>query len=311
MRVFERSALKLISVISSFWFASLLQTHAGVYSEKQRAVKPDFLPPGFHLVFQEDFDTLSIRATDSLENRSAAEQGIWTVTAERGFGYEWFVNERSAGFSPFSVSGSVLKIEAGPMPPNVASRFPLKTRGMPTCFGGLLSTRDSFARPPPLYIEARMKLSSHPAAWPAFWTLGRNREPWPSPSQYAKQWENDAMETFGKSTSYFTSIHWNEEQGSETHAAEYKGLTSEVAVGGDDLSLNFNVFGSLMTETEVIWYFNGREVQRRAYPMHADALQAQYIILDLAFGIPWTHKAVYPQSRASIEIDYVRAYAPQ
>jgi Glycosyl hydrolases family 16 len=309
MTIFRRSLLSglLISLIMAF--ASLFQMQAAQPSSLA-ADKPNFAPAGFHLVFEDDFETLSIRDSASNKAHTGIEQGIWTAAAEQGFGYEWFVDQRSAGFSPFSVSGSVLKIEAGPMPAEIAPKFPTETRGMPTCFGGLLSTRDSFARSPPFYVEARMKLSSHPAAWPAFWTLGRNREPWPSPSQYAKQWENDVMETFGKSTSYFTSTHWNEELGSESHAADYKGITTEVDVGGKDLSSSFNVYGSLMTATEVIWYFNGREVHRQPYPRHSDAQQAQYIVLDLAFGIPWAPKAIYPKSHASIEIDYVRAYAP-
>ncbi len=260
-------------------------------------------PAGWRLVFEDRFRTLS-RAT-------------WTPSAEQGFGYEWFVPPGDPAIRPFSVVADAagagpgaLRIAAGPMPADAASRFPALTRGRPTHFGGLISTHDSFAMAAPLYIEARMKLSANPAAWPAFWTLGCNRQAWPSPLQYAKQWENDVMETFGNATSYAVSLHWNDKVGSPAAAADYPHETIGIDLHGVDLSRSFHVFASLMTERGVVWFLDGREVARRPYPPDADWRQPQYLILDLAFGFPWDRGAPLPRSDAAIEIDDVRAYAP-
>ena len=267
-------------------------------------------PPGYELVFEDTFDKLSLRTGGPTREGYAQGTGTWTPAGEQGFGYEWFIDPKS-GFSPFSVANSVLKIDAGPVPAEIASKYPATTRGQPTCFGGLLSTYDSFYRSPPFYIEARMKLSANPEAWPAFWTLGKKRLPWPSPLQYAKQWENDVMETFGKSTVYFTSIHWNDELGSQLHAAKYKQVTLPADADRQDLSANFHTYSSWVTKSEIIWYFDGREVNRREYPDGSDPDQAQYLIIDLAYGIPWNRNSGNAKTPASVYIDYVRAYAPK
>ncbi|MCB8878172.1 glycoside hydrolase family 16 protein [Acidisoma silvae] len=266
-------------------------------------------PAGYNLVFQDEFDRLSLRSGGPTVEGFHKGQGVWTPENEEGFGYEWFVTENPATFSPFSIDRSVLTISAGPMPSASVSVYPQETRGKPTHFGGAISTFDSFSIAPPFYVEARMKLSDNPAAWAAFWTLGIDKGIGPPSNRYVKQWEDDVIESFGSTETYFASIHWNNRESSPSFTAPY--LQRTVGIGTTlDLAHSFNRYGSMVTKTETIWYFNDREVARMAHPLGSNANQPQFIILDLAYGFPWEKQAHYPERTASIAIDYVRVYAP-
>ncbi|MCB8882199.1 glycoside hydrolase family 16 protein [Acidisoma cellulosilytica] len=266
-------------------------------------------PIGYRLVFHDDFDSLSLRSGGPSMEGLNKGTGVWTPQNEEGFGYEWFVTENPAKFSPFSVENSILTISAGPMPRSSAASYPAQTRGRPTHFGGAISTFNSFAIAPPFYVEARMKLSDNPAAWAAFWTLGIDKGIGPPSNRYVKQWEDDVIESFGNAKTYFASIHWNDRTSSPNVTAPYMQRTFGIGTNLD-LADRFNRFGSLVTKTETVWYLNGQEVARIAHPAGSDANQPQFLILDLAYGFPWEKAAVYPEQTASIAIDYVRVYAP-
>jgi beta-glucanase (GH16 family) len=266
-------------------------------------------PAGYRLVFHDEFNTLSLRSGGPTFEGYVKGKGIWTPENQEGFGYEWFVTEKPAQFSPFSVAHSVLTIDAGPMPAASASVYPPKTRGQPTHFGGAISTFHSFSITPPFYVEARMKLSDNPAAWAAFWTLGRDKGTGSEASLYLKQWEDDVIETFGSAETYFASVHWNDQKSAPGFTAPYLHKTFAIPTS-QDLAGSFNRFGSLVTQTETVWFFNGKEVARLRHPPHSNANQPQFLILDLAYGFPWEPKAHYPEQKASIAIDYVRVYAP-
>jgi hypothetical protein len=266
-------------------------------------------PSGYKLVFQDDFDRLSLRTGGPSLEGYLKGRGTWTPENQEGFGYEWFVTEPPAKFSPFSVADSRLTMAAGPMPASSAPAYPAKTRGRPTHFGGALSTFDSFAIAPPFYVEARMKLSDNPAAWAAVWTLGRDKEMGPPSNRGLKQWEDDVIETFGSSDTYFASVHWNSQRSTPGFTAPYLGRTFRIPTARN-LAASFNRFGSLVTPKETIWYFNGQEVARFRHPPGSNANQPQFLILDLAYGFPWEKGAAYPETVASIAIDYVRVYAP-
>lgn len=194
------------------------------------------------------------------------------------------------GFAPFEQKDGMLSIIARPNP----SKTDRRTNALPY-ISGLISTEKSFARTTG-YFEARVALPAGKGLWPAFWLL-------PAPTdkggwaQSTGEQEIDIFESIGEPGAvHFTVFNDGKNKSART--------TTSFDTGAD-LS-QFHTYGVLLTEREISWYFDDREVWRQP---NRDFRRPAYMLLNLAVGGKWPG-APDPQTRfpARMTIDWVRAY---
>lgn len=150
-------------------------------------------------------------------------------------------------------------------------------------------------------IEARLKVPSGQGLWPAFWSLGADKLPWPTAG------EIDILEYVGKTpkTTYGTA-----------HGPGYSGAQGigkpfefSQAVAND-----FHVYTIIKRPNEIIWQVNG-VTYHRLTPADLPAggswvfERAFFLILNLAVGGDWPGSpdasTVFP---AQMSVDWVRIY---
>ena len=152
------------------------------------------------------------------------------------------------------------------------------------------------------YFEARMRWTKGPGAWPAFWLS--------STYHYATHrcpYLNSELDVF-------------EGQGSEpsTHYAALHRNTNGVCGVPDqtrppvgwhqvgDMTTRFHVYSALWTKTEVIWYFDGREVVRT--PAFDGTDQDKFIMFDMWIG-GWSGGTTSATpAELDTEVDWVRVW---
>ena len=194
-----------------------------------------------------------------------------------------------------------------------ASRFPLKTECQPELllphqnelareafeeflnklsaqlggyryFSGLISSQPSFAQTYG-YFEMRAKIPRGKGLWPAFWML---------PADFSWPPELDVMESIGDPSAYYTTAH-----SAVTKMAA--GLKTDIAPDA------FHTFAVAWDEKQIVWYVDGREVNRQPTP--PDMHKPMYLVANLAVGGNWPGSpdgaTRFP---ARMTIDYIRAY---
>ena len=68
---------------------------------------------------------------------------------------------------------------------------------------------------------------------------------------------------------------------------------------------DFHSYGAMVTEEQIVWYFDGVEAFRQKTPEEAKV--PLYLLVDLAMGGGWPiDKAVSP---SNMDVEYVRVYA--
>lgn len=239
------------------------------------------------LAFSDDFQTF---------RRWTGQSGIWRTTfgdgSRQGLGQrtlasngelEMYVDPDMAdakgplGLDPFSVDNGVLSITAAPTPDALRPRLDNYAY-----ISGLITTQPSFAQTYG-YFEMRAELPPGKGLWPAFWLLPKDQS-WPP--------EIDVVESFGDPTEIFVTVHSTLE--------EPKGGKTQISANA------FHVFAVSWDPQQLIWYVDGREIDRVATP--ADLRKPMYLLANLAImgktGAPdaTTH---FP---ARLLIDYIRAY---
>lgn len=150
-------------------------------------------------------------------------------------------------------------------------------------------------------IEARIKVPSGQGLWPAFWSLGADKLPWPEVG------EIDIMEFVGKTphTAYGTA-----------HGPGYSGAQGigkpfefKQAVAED-----FHVFSIIKRPNEIIWLIDGQQYHRltpSSLPAGGSWVFERpfFLILNLAVGGDWPGSpdasTVFP---AQMSVDWVRVY---
>lgn len=255
---------------------------------------------GYKLTFEDEFDSFS-RYT------GAADSGTWKTwfyfgdrtlngNGERQYYMDADYKGSSSkplGVDPFSIrpdpkeaGDGVLVIEAKPTDPSVK----------PHIWGydytsGLITTEPTFSQKYG-YFEMRAKLPEGKGLWPAFWLLPTDKS-WPP--------EIDALEFFGGANSRgeggVTRYHWG--------AIGGQGGWVDVGV---DLTKDFHNYGVEWTQSELIYYFDGKEIARAPTPSSAN--KPMYMLANLAVGGSWvelpTSATKFP---AELQIDYIRAYS--
>lgn len=232
---------------------------------------------GYKLTFEDEFDSFS-RYT------GAADSGTWKTwfyfgdrtlngNGERQYYMDADYKGSSSkplGVDPFSIrpdpkeaDDGVLVIEAKPTDPSVK----------PHIWGydytsGLITTEPTFSQKYG-YFEMRAKLPEGKGLWPAFWLLPTDKT-WPP--------EIDALEFFGGANSRgeggVTKYHWG--------AIGGKGGWVDVGV---DLTKDFHNYGVEWTQSELIYYFDGKEIARAPTPSSAN--KPMYMLANLAVGGSW------------------------
>jgi hypothetical protein len=84
-----------------------------------------------------------------------------------------------------------------------------------------------------------------------------------------------------------------------------------VAIGNGtpipDASAGFHTYAVDWEPNTITWYFDGNEVYQTATP--ADMHQPMYMLVDLAVGGPYGNPTSSTQFPATLQVDYIRAYA--
>ena len=193
---------------------------------------------GYKMTFDDEFDDLSV---------SAAGPGTrWFTATKENFGDARFVEQKD-GF-PFTVDKGVLRIEAakkgGGWQSGILASADPKGGGFSQKFG---------------YFEMRAKFPKSRGMWPAFWLLGQ-------PSLTDKKRTNveiDVVEHYGVLPNAINStMHlWH---------ADGKHWAKGDFIAAPGLTDDFHNYGVMVDEANVVWYFDGVEVQRQKTPEDAE-----------------------------------------
>jgi beta-glucanase (GH16 family) len=184
----------------------------------------------------------------------------------------------AAALDPFSVKGGMLELTARPAPPALSRQL-----GDFRYFSGLISTQPVFAQTYG-YFEMRAKLPRGKGLWPAFWMLPQDMS-WPP--------ELDVMESIGDPGVYWVTAH----------SSTGKTPESKHEIAPDA----FHVFAVAWDPKELVWYVDGREVNRQPTP--PDMHKPMYMVANLAVGGYWPGDPDgSTQFPARFTIDYIRAY---
>ena len=242
------------------------------------------------LTFDDEFNSLSIYDPShktgtwsvdfggNLKDQSAysipnnGEMELYTHEGFEGLG------DHNLHLNPFSVANGVLSITAQPLPQADST----------AAFGhswssGMLNTLNSFQQQYG-YFEIRAQLPNVAGTWPAFWMV---------PAPYQPGQEADVMESIGLQPQQDYRFGWGAASSIDDHA----------------LKLNPNAwhtYGMLWTKTVVAFYMDGVEVAEGPTP--SSWTNPMGMIVNMAMG-GWGGAADPSQYPASLNIDYVRAYA--
>ena len=185
----------------------------------------------------------------------------------------------AAAFNPFVNQGGMLELVAKPAPAGLSAQL-----GGYRYFSGLISSQPSFAQTYG-YFEMRAKIPRGKGLWPAFWML---------PADFSWPPELDVMESIGDPSAYYTTAH-----SAVTKMAA--GLKTDIVPDA------FHTFAVAWDEKQIVWYVDGREVNRQPTP--PDMHKPMYLVANLAVGGNWPGSpdgaTRFP---ARMTIDYIRAY---
>lgn len=149
------------------------------------------------------------------------------------------------------------------------------------------------------YTEARVKLPKGKGPWPGFWMLDLDSIDKSGGDKGAV--EIDIFEGYGFPHNWNPNvINWT---GSGSAGAKEVG-NIEV---GSDITAGFHTYGCLITETQVVWFFDGTEKYRKPLPK-AGTVSPFYVIIDMAMGGGWPIE-VPVNGYYEMQIDFVRIWS--
>lgn len=218
-------------------------------------------------------------------------QYIWNRETIINKESQFYIDPEAHGVSPFTFDNGILSIHAALTPTNLKD----KVHGQPY-ISGVLTTRDKGYSQQYGLFEARMKLPKAQGAWPAFW-LYPTFKSWPA--GIAMLPELDIMEGVAdvKDGVFHASMHSNETG---------KLVSDGTAIPtNENLTDEFHTYAMVWNETDITWYFNGKEVKRRPTP--SDMHEPRHVLLNLAIG-GWAGEPNPSDYPAQFDIDYVAFY---
>jgi hypothetical protein len=152
------------------------------------------------------------------------------------------------------------------------------------------------------YFEARMRWTKGPGAWPAFW-LSSTYHYKTGRCPYLNA-ELDVFEGQGTEPStFYGALHRN--------TNDVCGVPDETRPrvgwhGVGDMTTRFHVYSALWTKTEVIWYFDGRQVVRA--PAFDSTDQQMFIMLDMWIGGWTSDPTAATPAELRTEVDWVKVW---
>lgn len=232
---------------------------------------PSFLPAGYSLAWQDDFDTLDL----SLDRTGihAWYEGVW-----------WKTPNPQAGIS---ARNSVLTLEwqAGQTVPS-------------TDVTSLLAWKYG-------YFEARMRWTNSPGAWPAFWMIPQND------ATATEAGELDILEWLADSPGQIAcTLHdWGGNGKPLTTDSRAQVPNVVTLPQGFDVR-GWHTYGMLWTPGFAQFYLDGQPTITAATPAICDQ-GPYVMILSAQFGSAWQVGVAPPNcqtDRLSIDVDYVRVW---
>lgn len=152
------------------------------------------------------------------------------------------------------------------------------------------------------YIETRARFPRNKGSWPGFWMLAPDLEPTTAPDPGGV--EIDGFEFYGDAVSKFSSgvIYWPGKTGRPSEPGKLLWTDTH-----PDLTEGFHTYGVQITQTEVIVFFDRKEVQRMPLP-RTKTVGKFFVLLDNA--IHTDHGVDIPASGyADATFDYVRVWS--
>ena len=254
---------------------------------------------GYTLVFEDNFDTLSVAETDDKGDAT------W---------YFWPPYGPAGAFSASDWVTSTMECRNGVL---INSAVWNRDRDEPNngnwesgCLSSMDKERNGFAQRFG-YWSARMKMpNAGQGAWCAFWLASATG----IPNGGTKGYEIDIVEAYGgqfkegpRGDEYNWVIHpWNAD-GSQAPPPYQYGAWAEVP-GGDAIN-EWHIYGCKVRPDFIIFYIDGEEVGRR--PTSLEYLVAPlYIIINYALQEPLTGEPFPRKGTSALQVDWVRAYSP-
>lgn len=275
----------------------------------------------YRLLWQDDFETLSLRSGGPREEGYASGSGVWaprywwtqadpsgcTLAGEA----QWYVDPQfmqARGYpAQVSATNSILEIVAQRTPDALQPLLPNNPEtGHPWGWiSGVLHSKFSMRVSRPFYVEARAMAPKGDGLWSAFWLLSAERS-WRRPNRPVT--EVDVMEHLGRRSEWLNNaLHWYtaaDPHGVYHAEARYRPV-------GEDLSQAFHAYGVHCLPDRYDFYLDGRMTQSLRSPSDADATQPMYILLNLAVGASgsWAGAADGATPSPSVlRVDWVRVW---
>lgn len=149
------------------------------------------------------------------------------------------------------------------------------------------------------YAEARMKLPAGKGVWPGFWMLDVGSIDKSRGDKGAV--EIDIMEGYGWPNLVMHTVHDWRTDGSP-------GVNNPKKIDNlPDTTSNFHTYGCMITDTEIVMFFDGVEKSRQSLP-RAKTVSPFFIVLDMAMGGGW--KIEVPDNKYyETYVDYVKVWS--
>jgi beta-glucanase (GH16 family) len=171
-------------------------------------------------------------------------------------------------------------------------------------YPGISITGKSFRRG---YFEARIRIPSGVGHHSAWWMLSENWIRTNGDCAEIKNAELDILETYGNQPStHYHALHRNTssqcEMPDET-APTWPDVSRDV---GFDMSQDFHVFAARWTASEVVWYVDGRELERA--PVWDTTDQPMTLILSSFVGYFGPEPDETTPDELDVQVDWVRVW---
>lgn len=266
-----------------------------------QAVRPNFVPAPYRLVFGDDFDDPDVSRIN--ENATGGRPGApaWrsryrherrtAINQEK----QIYMDPQFAGTAsqplrvqPFAIRDGILQIRAERADPVAISPFVWNRAYTSGCITTELTHWQTYG-----YFEMRARLPRGKGFWPAFWLLPK-RATWPP--------EIDVFEASG-TRPYGIKHGAIEKPRSATTAA---GMWIEQII---DISDGFHIYGMEWTRDNIVYFIDGiKSFEYGPHAIHED----MYLLANLALGSHDPNWIPDPDQTTPFpglyEIDYIRAY---
>lgn len=251
---------------------------------------------GMKLVFWEDFEGTTLDTTKWFAGpKPEGDSGQW--------GGAYFVKQGDPQFKDvYHIEDGKLRIRAFHDP-----NFQDPSRWGRKWFSGQISSAFPGSRVTGAarrgYFVARMKMPDNPGAWSAFWMLNTQSI---NKALGKGAVEIDVVEAYGHdSSNYMATIHdWKEQIKPDDAEKNTSGL-----LRGANLTTGYHDYAALVTDVEVVWYFDGIEIFRHPLYRSKDATMGEFfVLLDLVISQDWPVK-IPANNQIDLFIDSVRIYS--